>query len=1369
MATKFYLHATTSGLPSGTLPTDEQSSLTPDANDFEGSRTTNRLMNTTIGVSQANLTNTSTADTNAHNYYVTRFVSPVLWQGNISAQTWTVEYAAKEANAAANFPRNGAGVMYVNCYIWKPSDGTKVGTILDGNSNADGEEAGTTQTVINFTFSGAAVTGLTPGDAVLVFEVWAQVTQGNGTARVQDFYYDGTTENSTTNEAAFLSTPEDLQFSNTPQNMTIVAAGGSGTSTANTTQFLSVVGEHNAPTATEAEAEIVFRTAGTLSRLGVRLSTNGISGGTTVFTLRKNGVDQSLTVSFGASATGYQEDLTHTVSVSAGDKICLKSVPGGATGTFLIRIISLGFVATSGDAVQILGNYQSNAVAVASTTRYYPLTGRFQNTSTEASTKVRQRTAGTYAKLMIYVSANARTNNTTFKSRKNGSDGNLSITIGAGATGVFEDTSNSDTVVPGDDYNLATTLGTGTESITYTVCKVEFTSVVEMKGILETANTGSSADIAANTTTYLPIGGSSINTTDTNAKRRIRNGKILIDNLHVYVSTNTVTADSTVTLRVNGVDTALAVTITNATTGLFVDTSDVITAGAVDDINLKVVTGATGTSLRIDSVTLYYRPAPIDFNRTVSESSVSSSDSINRVYGQTRRPGVGSILLDGSDDYVQCGNHSDLWSRALTKFSFSVWVYTPTNNPSVDKYVVSHGNSSVHGFRLLWDDTTGKFQFLIKNSGGSNIDAVANSTQVAGIWSNYIAVYDNTLGSQNLKLYRDKSVQTDTGDLTESPNLSDELTLGTEVSASTPACNVKDFRFWKDKALTQTEVDDVVDNKSSAPIPDYWLMMNECGGNPSDRVGGKTTTLTNGATWHSEAPAGFPSDWTISSESINRMTVSNRPLSTETVTISENLQRVRGAAVAIATQTVTVGESLLRMLVSNRSLPETTSIGETLLRMLSANRPLSTETTTVGDNLTRLLAVSRTLSTETVTIGESINRMLAATRSLPETTNVSEQLNRKLEATRTLPENTAVSDNLTRLLSANRALATEVTAVSDSLNRMVESIRSLPENVAVSDSLNRMLAASRILDTEVVTINETLQRMLAATRTLQDTTSITEDLDTEFTSGGGGATNYNRSITEDTTISESLERMLEATRILNTETTSISDDLNRMLAANRAIASESTPIGEILQRLLAASRTLQDSVTTNETLQRLVNAFRTLQDNITIDDSINRTYSGSRPIGENTSIIDSLTTRLSAFRTLIESIITSDSINRTYSASRPIQEDVSIIDSLSLRLSAFRTMIENVGITDLLEHLKQSVNNQNYIVNLIENVLITDKIRTWLSPLKIFKSLKGNFRSEGVRTESQGRKMRPAGWFRSSFYTYERNRNPKRSSESEGQ
>ena len=216
MATKLYLHREGVGtLPTGTLPSSEQSTLTADANLFDNEDgSENRSMNTTVsGSAQTSLTNTSTGDTNAHNYYIARWVSPVLNQTSVSANTWTVEFAASEGNAAANFPRSGAGVMYVNAYVWKPSNGTKYGTILDGNSNADGEEAGTTQTVISYTFSGAAVNSLTSGDACIVFEMWAQVTQANGTARAQTVFYDGTTENSTSNEAAFISTPENLSFS----------------------------------------------------------------------------------------------------------------------------------------------------------------------------------------------------------------------------------------------------------------------------------------------------------------------------------------------------------------------------------------------------------------------------------------------------------------------------------------------------------------------------------------------------------------------------------------------------------------------------------------------------------------------------------------------------------------------------------------------------------------------------------------------------------------------------------------------------------------------------------------------------------------------------------------------------------------------------------------------------------------------------------------------------------------------------------------------------------------------------------------------------------------------------------------------------
>lgn len=214
MATKLYLHRTEITTPA-TLPSGEQSSLTADANLFDNEDgTENRLMDRTISTSaQTSLTNTSTADTSSHNYYIARWVSPMLTQTSVAANTWTVEFAASEANAAANFPVSGTGVAgRVCCYVWKPSNGTKYGNILDGNTAADWEEAGTTQSIVSGTFTGAAVNSLTSGDAVIVFELWAIVTQANGTARVQTVFYDGTTENSTTNEAAFISTPENLTF-----------------------------------------------------------------------------------------------------------------------------------------------------------------------------------------------------------------------------------------------------------------------------------------------------------------------------------------------------------------------------------------------------------------------------------------------------------------------------------------------------------------------------------------------------------------------------------------------------------------------------------------------------------------------------------------------------------------------------------------------------------------------------------------------------------------------------------------------------------------------------------------------------------------------------------------------------------------------------------------------------------------------------------------------------------------------------------------------------------------------------------------------------------------------------------------------------
>jgi uncharacterized protein (UPF0147 family) len=214
MATTLYFHAASNGLAN--LPTDEQSTLTPDANKSDAV-TVNRSMNPTVGASPVFLGITSTADTGAHNYYFGRFVSePLVSVTSISANTWTYKFAASSANASGNFPCSSTNkAVNVTCYVWRPGTG-KLGNILDGASAATVDEgtAGV-QTYHIVSFTGSAVNSVQNGD-VIVFEVWFQITQAAATGYVDRWFYDGTTdsaENATvTTPASCIITPQTLTF-----------------------------------------------------------------------------------------------------------------------------------------------------------------------------------------------------------------------------------------------------------------------------------------------------------------------------------------------------------------------------------------------------------------------------------------------------------------------------------------------------------------------------------------------------------------------------------------------------------------------------------------------------------------------------------------------------------------------------------------------------------------------------------------------------------------------------------------------------------------------------------------------------------------------------------------------------------------------------------------------------------------------------------------------------------------------------------------------------------------------------------------------------------------------------------------------------
>ena len=55
-------------------------------------------------------------------------------------------------------------------------------------------------------------------------------------------------------------------------------------------------------------------------------------------------------------------------------------------------------------------------------------------------------------------------------------------------------------------------------------------------------------------------------------------------------------------------------------------------------------------------------------------------------------PLINTVLFDGVDDLIACGDQATLWSQSLTKFSFSVWIFPTAGWDTNDRTLVTHGS-----------------------------------------------------------------------------------------------------------------------------------------------------------------------------------------------------------------------------------------------------------------------------------------------------------------------------------------------------------------------------------------------------------------------------------------------------------------------------------------------------------------------------------------------------------------------------------------------------------------------------------------------------------------------------------------------------
>lgn len=335
---------------------------------------------------------------------------------------------------------------------------------------------------------------------------------------------------------------------------------------------------------------------GTLTQLQVRVTT--ASTGNFTVTINHLGTSNN-TVSISLNTTGLTIDNTHSDTVSSNPNINV--VLGGSPSSgLIISLVGFTFQATTaGKTVSRLGFYGNNNNPYTFNTNYFTGLG-YSNTAntTEANAKMRMRKSFTIKNLGGATSSGFDTT-FTMSSRKNGAAGNLTATSTSAIPSPFSDTSHSDSVVSGDDWNFQ-----------YKDTGVSFAAIFAMVDLISTngdcpffASNDATKSISTAVTNYFGLNGSLVTGDTTEAHTQVQvNSAFVFTNLLINCITNGNTGTSTFNLRANGSN-VMSVSI-GGTTGIHLDSTDSYTASTTDLMNYQLVTGSTGSAMTISQMSV---------------------------------------------------------------------------------------------------------------------------------------------------------------------------------------------------------------------------------------------------------------------------------------------------------------------------------------------------------------------------------------------------------------------------------------------------------------------------------------------------------------------------------------------------------------------------------------------------------------------------------------------------------------------------------------------------------------------------------------------------------------------------------------------
>lgn len=432
----------------------------------------------------------------------------------------------------------------------------------------------------------------------------------------------------------------------------LIVTGNLASSPTGNTGFLPIGSGEIGNPVSEIFTQTTWRTPGTFSNLYVRVSSNSGTGGGT-FSFRKNTAAGNQTVSVPSATTGEFTDSTHTDAVAAGDLINYSIVNTATAG---INFANLGVSFTPTNAAETVNKLMcyGTATDTSVTTQYFNSLGgilRFTAAnSTESNAQFKNKLNATLRNLFVLVSANTASI-ASVVSRKNGANGNLTVSIGSGVTGAFEDTTHTDTLVSGD---LVDTLFTSTltTSITVRLISVDYVTTTGATQYMN-ADAGVALAFGNNSTHFLTITGSP-NTSFIGeaAAQCLTSQPFAATLLETFVAANANLATSTVTLRKNAANGNNTLSIPASTTGYFEDTTHTDSFAATDQIDYSFVTGATGTNIMLANVG-FVAQYQVTISGTGSATGTATVTGVSKLIKRTTGAATGTATVTGVSKLIK--------------------------------------------------------------------------------------------------------------------------------------------------------------------------------------------------------------------------------------------------------------------------------------------------------------------------------------------------------------------------------------------------------------------------------------------------------------------------------------------------------------------------------------------------------------------------------------------------------------------------------------------------------------------------------------------------------------------------------------------